>query len=360
MKTKRNGRAVIVHSVVGAALLGLMGCTSIGPQKIARDRLDYSTTIGESWKKQTLLNVVKLRYLDPPVFLDVGQIVGGYSLQTTISAGGLFSSRTVAQGDSLAVGGNAVYTDRPTVTYTPLMGDDFLRSLIRPLPPGAVFGLVQTGYAAEFLFSLTLNSLNGTRNRSQRAGVARDADEGFRRAVKLFGDIQESGAVGLRVEQSEDNSPATVLFFSDTRISEETVAKLTELKEILRINTDRNDFKLIASQTRSNEGELAVSTRSLLQIMMALSTYVEVPPADVTEGRASPAPDASANSLLTVRCTKEVPDDAYAAVRYRDRWFWIDDRDFASKRTFTTVMFLFTLVGGNAQGNLPVLTIPTG
>jgi len=66
----------------------------------------------DSWKEQTLLNIVKLRYSDLPVFVDVASIVSGYSLQTGVNVGG--TSRPRTRSRQLRGGGaQAVYTDRP-------------------------------------------------------------------------------------------------------------------------------------------------------------------------------------------------------------------------------------------------------
>src|SRR6187455_2494147 len=118
----------LLLAAIGLSIVS--GCRSIGPATVARDRFDYSSSISESWKRQTLLNIVKLRYLDPPIFVDVGQIVAGYSLETSGNVGGQISSANAIQGNSLLLGGSARFTDRPTITYTPLTGTKFVKGLI--------------------------------------------------------------------------------------------------------------------------------------------------------------------------------------------------------------------------------------
>ena len=44
---------------------------------------------------------------------------------------------------------------------------------------------------------------------------------------------------------------------------------------------------------------------------------------------------------------------------YRDTWFWIDDGDLRSKRSFAQLMQLFTMIDTSARAGQPVLTIPT-
>ena len=139
----------------------LTGCKNIGPGTVARDRFEYSSSISESWKRQTLLNIVKLRYLDPPIFVDVGQIVAGYSLETGLTAGGSLPETTAFGGNTATLGGSVKFTDRPTIAYTPLTGNQFVKALMTPLPPDAVFFTVQSGNAADAVFFAAVGAMNG-------------------------------------------------------------------------------------------------------------------------------------------------------------------------------------------------------
>ena len=64
--------------------------------------------------------------------------------------------------------------------------------------------------------------------------------------------------------------------------------------------------------------------------------------------------------LLRVQSDIKKPADAFVAVQYRDHWFWIDDRDFKSKRTFAFLMILFSLTESGGKEGLPLVTIPAG
>ncbi len=64
-------------------------------------------------------------------------------------------------------------------------------------------------------------------------------------------------------------------------------------------------------------------------------------------------------ALIRVHSGDSRPTDAYVAVRYRDQWFWIDDRDLSSKRVFSFLMLLFSLTEKDTLQAAPIVTVPT-
>ena len=183
--------------------LSLSGCASFGPPSVDRDRYDYINAIASSWKQQTLLNIVKMRYADTPVFLDVGQIISGYQLSAAVSIGGGFSSNSI-YGDVLNLGSSGSFTDKPTITYTPLTGAHFIQVMITPIPPPALLMRAEEGWPIDVLLEIGAQSINGLSNRKGGArGHAADPDvgcpatsPGFRRDRFAAGNIQPNQAGG--------------------------------------------------------------------------------------------------------------------------------------------------------------------
>jgi hypothetical protein len=116
----------------------LSACATIGAGSVKRDRVDYSEALTTSWKEQTLLNIVKLRYADTPVFLEVSSIIGSYQLQSQLSLLGTVSSNLTpnlpdALGRGVTLGATGIYTDKPTITYTPCRARDSPANCCAPL-----------------------------------------------------------------------------------------------------------------------------------------------------------------------------------------------------------------------------------
>jgi hypothetical protein len=346
---------------VGALTL-FTGCAHLGPRTIQVDRFDYSTAIADSWKQQTLLNIVKMRYTDLPVFVDVSSIVSGYSLQTGVSIGGTNSSAKAIQGNFASAGAQAVYTDRPTITYIPLTGEKFLSGLLTPIDPKKIFFMLQSGYAADFILGLTVESLNGVRNRSSAGGAVREAEPEFVRALQLMREVQAAGAVGMRVEEDKNKDQTAVMFFRRDDVPAEIVEKQAEIRRLLKLPAEPQRFVLTYSSARGAEGELAVNSRSMLQIMGAFASYLDVPEEHLKEHSATPAFESIApedrQGHVRIHSGKDKPVSAFAAVQYRGYWFWVEDGDFLTKRALTAVMFFFTLAETGGNEKLPLITIP--
>jgi hypothetical protein len=338
-----------------------LGCKHLGPESVAMDRFDYSSAIADSWKQQTLLNIVKLRYMDLPVFVDVASVVSGYSMQTGVSVNGTLSAERAVQGNFATVGGQAIYTDRPTITYVPLTGEKFLRGLITPIDPKNVFFLLQSGYAADFILGLTVESLNGVRNRSTAGGVVREADPAFLRALGMLREVQTAGAFGMRVEEDKAKGSTGVIFFRRDDVPPEIAEKAAEIRRLLKMPADQQKFVLTFSPTRGADNELAVNSRSMLQIMQAFASHIDVPPAHLKERSAWPSvetPEERGQRTVRIYSGKQRPAGAYVAVRYRDYWFWVDNGDLLTKRALSVIMFFFTLSESSGNERLPLITIP--
>ena len=152
-------------TLVLAAAFVVAGCQTIGPGSVQRDRVDYASAIAGSWREQTLLNIVKLRYFDAPVFLEVSSVIGSYTLESDVS----LSSRIFpfSRTDTFhELGAAGKYTDHPTISYTPVTGKQYIEKLLQPIPPQAIFAMIQAGHPADYILSLTVRAINDIYNYS--------------------------------------------------------------------------------------------------------------------------------------------------------------------------------------------------
>ena len=349
--------------VICALALSATGCFHpIGPQSVARDRQLYAASLSDSWKEQTLLNIVKMRYLDPPVFVDVGNIVASYSLVQGVSASGNIIPNN--QTPDATVGGFGTYGNTPTITYTPLTGSKFVRGLATPLPPEAVFSSIEAGMPADVILFAAVASINGLRNQEATLKGITPADPDFHRMRALARQIQLSGAVRIVIKKEAGEETVSFMTFRSEQVPPDVLSNIAELRRLLKLDPNASQYKVRFGAVPANNREIAVITRSILSLMQTMAAEVGVPPEDLARGWAFPGFEhgkavPGVVRLIRIRSGKSIPPDAFVTVKYENNWFWIDKGDLESKQMFSLIMMLFTMVDTGPKENQPVLTIPT-
>lgn len=344
-------------------LMLLTGCWRIGPDKLALDRFSYTATIGNSWKDEMLLNLVKLRYGDVPVFLGVQSVISQYTLSGVFNLNGGWNERIAPPTWSASIGGATSYTDRPTITFAPLTGKKFGESLMTPIPPSSLVALLQAGYPAPMILRLSVNSINGLQNQFGFQAKGAPPDARFFRLIDLIKELQEGNVLGMHVKTQDKQT--SILLSLNASGNEGLYTVIREFRELLGLDPEVSEFTITYGVTPTAKNEIAILTRSVFDVLTDLSGYIEVPPQHLREHRAFPSQPAASvagrplTPLLQIHSGARKSDNAFVAVPYHDQWFWVDDRDIGSKLTLMSLMFVFTLVESHDGAPSPSVVIPT-
>ena len=342
----------------------LIGCASIGPDIIQASGNDYNIAIQRTTDEQLLLNLVRLKYRDTPLFLEVNSVSSQFKLFSEAAITANFKKQKTPE--NIGLSGKLNFTEQPTITYLPLHGDGFIQKLLAPISLETILLLANSGWSVERIIRLAVQNINGIPNAPTASGpTPKMAPEyiDFLSVASLFRKLQNKGAFQLAYEKTEKNKQATILFNNK---QEELVAELRKKLDL----DEQNNYKLSLGQGISNDKKrIVLSTRSLLGVMYFLSHSVDVPEKDKIDGKVTITRNESGENydwhdltqgLFKINSTAEINKEIGIGTNYRGSWFYIDDSDLDSKSTFSLLTQLFSLQSGNAEGITPVLTLPIG
>lgn len=322
---------------------------------------DYAAAVADGGKRQTLLNIVRLRYGDVPAFLSVSQILAGYSLQGTFSAGtDILSGGSLRLSDDANVGVGGTFTNNPTVTYAPVTGANFARTFLAPMQPADLFGLMLGGTSPSLVLGLGLHSIGGYANERASAESQVAADPGFAEVLALLIELQHLGRLSIQLAVVGQDRLATLgLAVGETEDGPER-----RLRRLLDLPPDQTTFPLVYTLGAPRPGQIAIRTRSLIEVLSQLAGDIEVPEGDVADGSTYAGLPFAGSTVRLPRITVDhgvfEPRQAYAAANYNGTWFWIGAGDLESKRVFSFVMLLLSLSESSRPDQPPVISIPAG
>jgi len=339
-------------AIAALLMITLASCRSMGPKTIPPDGFNYNARIALQQNEQLLLNIVRLRYAEVPLFLHVNSMINQYSRTGAAGISGTDLFNTPIGSGNLS----GIWTDRPTITYTPMSGQAYTQSLLTPLPPQAVFFLIQSGWSPDRLLRLSASSINGLKNEVSAPRLRRMADPGFTRLLTLMGNLKRDGALGLQIGGTEDE-PTIDLFFPE-QIAEDSIRDaVDEFKQLLRLDPDQNNFPIRYGLIREGPDEIVVQTHSMLEILLHTSWYMDVPPEHIAEGRTGSTFLAEGEPLLRISASRSRPATEFVTINTRGHWYYIDDRDLNSKTVFAVIQVLLNLARDGDQAVAPLISI---
>ena len=345
--------------------LWIVGCAGHGASVLPSDRSNYNIAIQRSNDEQLLLNLVRLVYRDTPLFLEVSSVAAQFTYGATAEANATLPERGL---NVFGLGGSAVMTEKPTISYTPLQGEKFIGRFLSRVPLETVFLLYHSGWSIERLFRLCLQRLGGFKNAPSASGPTPQfapTYKKFARVSELFRILQNRDALTISWGGKKETPGLAVQVGQEALGSPE----LLELNKLLGTPTNKTLFVLSTYQLSNNRDSIKVETRSLLGILYYLSQSVKVPKRDKELGKVTITRYPSGEpfdwtkvteGLLLVRSQPKKPDQSAVAVNYRNSWFYVDDSDLHSKSTLSLLAQIFALQAGKIKSIAPLLTLPVG
>ncbi|MEQ9315198.1 MAG: hypothetical protein RLN72_05055, partial [Henriciella sp.] len=349
--------------IAAFAMAALTGCaTNYGAKTVAPSGYSYNTAISQSHDQQLLLNLVRLRYRDSVVFMDVTSVVTQHQYTAGLAAENALPFADPGDGAALVIP-NAAYTETPTITYAPVTGAAFATNLLSPISPETIALLASSGWSIERLMSCCVERIGDVSNAPSASGPTPGRlpdNQRFRDLAAFLRDLQVEEKVYVRqVIPSEGAAPVA-------RLSIDTDAgpECDTLRAYLGTASCEVEYDLVARGQRTSGTDLLVQTRTVLGALYALSHAVEVPPAHAEAGYVTNSIAATAgtdswqtflSNKFSVRSGAGEPDEAFVKIYYRGHWFWIPDSDLESKTTFSLILFLLSLQSAASQGVTPLL-----
>jgi len=171
--------------------------------------------------------------------------------------------------------------------------------------------------------------------------------------------------MGLKVQEGSDHEPeelALQIAFPEGSAEGVRLADLIHCEH----TTNGKCVKDIALGF-NEQGRIGVMTRSILSCMYYLSQGIRVPQEHIENGMVrlpfgvvdhNEDWHVIFNELFAVRWSRFPAKNAFVSVKYHNIWFYIDNCDLASKRTFALLLQLYNLNAIVQKNRGPIISLP--
>jgi len=347
-------------------ILFLSSCSFLGPDFMEGNRNEYNKVLANTNDEEVLLNLVRRRYADSIAILEVNSVSTSLEWKKNMGISAKFFDGDIAD-NNLGLSGNSSYSEKPTITYIPLNGADYVKNVLSPISLDTILLLTRSGWAADRVIRLTVNKINGINNASEASGPTPSLAPKFRK-FRLISDqinkLQQADSFTLGY-QLDGNAKKFGLLIKDKQRQSASVLKFLNS---INITTDNNIIPITPNYTGvDSTQEIELNIRSLAGIQFFLSHGIIIPKEDLDKGRVQITKNNKGemfdwgevlSDLFQVHSSKEKPINASVSVQYQKHWFYIKDNDMQSKYTLMLLNQISALQSGTVVKAGPILTLP--
>ncbi|WP_395342327.1 hypothetical protein PN836_000695 [Ningiella sp. W23] len=338
-------------SLLCALSLSIGACTQLGSNQVETQRNSYTDVIALSDKQELLSNIVRAKYNDPPVFLQIKTITVAPSIRFASNANLSYDTRESGLGTS--IGPSIEYKDEPRIILSPLEGAEFANELLLPTGLMPVYLMLINGFSFDKIADLMLISVNDISN---RRSASLEERKKFRQTVQLIQSLIDQGVLYVTVSAQsvkDGISNLNVKVKNDQGLHPE----LLVLMQLLDIKIENGDIPISIGQ-EAGVNKINVHTRSLLSVINYLSNYVDVPEMD--KSKVWPVDFSNETQRpIHVRTSDGEPTNADVAINHRGQWFYIDETDIDSQNALYLLRVMFDLQAErNENSSNLLLTLP--
>lgn len=347
-------------------VLSLSGCAHFGPENIKGNRLDYNVAIQQTNDQELLLNLVRLKYRDRMYFMNVERVVSTMELNRSLGGS---ATKPPGTDPTFSISPVSVgYNEKPSVFYTPLEGDKFVRQMLTPIGLETLLLLTRSGWSMERVFVLSLQEMNGLKNAPSASGPTPEREPefaDFREAVRALRGLQVKGMVDFGRNETNGASAYELRFAKSAGQDPDAM----RFRQLMQLDPEAERYRVVVGIGAPDKQTIAVTPRAMTAVLYYLSQAVVVPESDMRAGRVTRTLTDAGGTFDWSRMFEDViridsasasPDAAAVAVPYRNGWFYIRDDDLQSKTTFSLLNQLITLQAGPAPAAGATLSFSVG
>ncbi len=396
------------QSAVRLLILALLplaagGCV-LGPHALERTHGRYAEAVRTVEEKQTLANIVHVRYEESPLVLNINAVTSQFDFSASAEARPFFSTEATSNlfrsFSKILPFAQAGASSRPTFSFDPATDGTAMRQYLTPISADALFSLIRNEPRLDVVLRLWIERMNEVPNRPSCPS--------FRRATELFQLAREHCLITLRTDSHDEKVsgplPASAItaaalvdatreglhyeprdggkswmllrrvYGMSIQVAPGAEASpiLCELWSLLGLKPGLSRYQLrtltlpapVDSDACAGD-TVNLTVRATAKVYRYLASAVEVPAEHLASGVARPMPgeQEQAEGIFRVHAihARKPPPNAFVFTRYRDCLYYIDDSDVDSKATLTLIMQLSRLDFKRQQINTgPVLTLPAG